>query len=156
MLVHEFFAQDIPAGISGGSPPFAIEITPAGKIIVHVRGGVKASPDNAAPRDRQAYVALATPGVWHSLLIHIKWSTSSNGLVEVWHRQGGHPFPHTPQAYVTGPDVLTVAGDVLPVYAATGIYRSHTTTDQVAYYAGLTAGPTRTSALTAMGVAAGR
>ncbi len=156
MLIHQFFAQDIRAGISGGSPPFAIEITPAGQIDVDVRGGVKASSDDAAPWEHQTYLARATPGVWHALLIHIRWSSSSDGLVEVWHRRGSDSFPPTPQVSLRGPNVLTVAGHVLPVYAETGIYRSHTTTDQIVYYGGLTAAPTRTGALTAMTAAAGR
>ena len=147
MLVDQFFAQDSQNHVSGGSPPFAVEVVPAGGIDVDVRGGAKASESDPAPRINEYHVAPATPGVWHSLLIHIKWSTANDGLVEVWHRQGTRPFPSAPQVSARGPNLLTVAGDVLPVYAETGIYRSRTTTDQTVYYAGLFAEPTRSAAL---------
>jgi hypothetical protein len=85
--------------------------------------------------------------VWHRLLIHAQWSTGDDGLVEVWHSQGNSPFSVTPQVSAPGPNVLTVAGDVLPVFAETGIYRSQSAATQIVYYAGLTAEATQVDAL---------
>ena len=29
-------------------------------------------------------------GVWHELIVHVRWATDSSGTIEVWHRlQGG-------------------------------------------------------------------
>ena len=152
VLIYQFFAQDIRAGISGGSPPFAIEITPAGQFRIHVRGGAKANAYDSAPRDDQYNLAAASAGVWHTVLIHIKWSAAEDGLVEVWDRQGNAPFLNHPQVYAPGPNVLTVAGDALPVYAETGIYRSHAATTQTVFFARLTAEPTQSAALQSLGL----
>ncbi len=143
MLVHQFFAQDPVRDVEGGAPPFAIEITSSGEIAADVRGGVKPTAYAPAPRDSVYYIARAPAGVWQILLIHIKWSTGPHGLVNIWYSRAGRPFTATPQVSTSGPNVLTVDGDVLPVYAETGIYRSRMNAIQTVYYAGLTAKPTR-------------
>jgi hypothetical protein len=150
MLVDQFFAQDKSRSISGGSPPLALEVEPQEGprkgIFVHVRGGAKPSAEASAPRDSSYRLSEASPGSWHELLIHVKWSGGSDGLVEVWQRQPNGLFSITPQVSATGPNVLTVAGDVLPVYAETGIYRSRAPYAQVVYYGGLWARPDRVEA----------
>jgi len=150
MLVHQFFAQDIPAGVSGGSPPLAVEVTHAGAILIDVRGGSKASAYDRAPRDSGYWLSDATPGTWHDLIFHVRWSTGSDGLVEVWQRQPNGAFSAAPQVSAPGPNVLTVAGHVLPVYAETGAYRSTTSVVQTVYHGGLWAAATRTAVQAAL------
>jgi Polysaccharide lyase len=146
MCVHQFFAQDIPNNVSGGSPPLAVEITTGGSVLIHVRGGVKASAGQTAPRNDSYRLADASRGVWHDLLFHVHWSTGSDGLVQVWHSSPGVPFPSTPQVTATGVNLPTVAGDILPVYAETGIYRSRVAFPQVVYQGGLWARTNRPDA----------
>ena len=36
--------------------------------------------------------AVAAPlalGVWHELIVHVRWATDSSGMIEVWHRLQG-------------------------------------------------------------------
>jgi hypothetical protein len=149
MLVNQFFAEDNSRSISGGSPPLAVEVGwqgPQKGIFVHVRGGAKPSAEASAPRDSQHWLSAATPGSWHELLIHAKWSSGSDGLIEVWQRQPNGLFSTTPQISAVGANVLTVAEDVLPVYAETGIYRSRAPYSQVVYYGGLWARADRVQA----------
>jgi hypothetical protein len=146
MLVHQFYAQDRTRWISGGSPPLSLEVQTPGGIYLKVRGGAKASEGTNAPRNSQYRLGEAAPGTWHELLFHVRWSVGSEGLVEVWQRQTGQPFSSSPEVVATGPNVLTVAGDVLPVYAETGVYRSRVSTAQVVDYGGLWARPTRVAA----------
>jgi hypothetical protein len=146
MLVHQFFAQDMTMGISGGSPPFAFEITPKGQIRVHVRGGAKSSATAWAPVNHSHFVAPVTRGTWHDLLIHIRWSDTSSGLIQIWQRGSNGAFTSAPQVSISGPNILTVSGDVLPVYAETGIYRSISPTTQTVYYGGLWARADRAEA----------
>ena len=146
MLVHQFFAQDIPAGVSGGSPPLAVEVSAKRTILVDVRGGAKPDPGASAPRDDSYYLARSRAGVWQDVLLHVRWSTGANGLVQAWFRRAGRPFRKAPQISVAGANVLTVAGHPLPVYAETGVYRRRDAATQVVYQAGLWARPTRAAA----------
>jgi hypothetical protein len=35
-------------------------------------------------------------GVWHELIVHVRWTTDSSGIIEVWHRlQGGGSWVKT-------------------------------------------------------------
>lgn len=146
MIVDQFFAQDLAARISGGSPPLSIEITPTGQVRIHVRGGAKPSAAASAPRNSGYFISPATRGVWHDLLIHVLWSATANGLVEVWQRRSNGTFTRAPQVSAGGPNILTVSDDVLPVYAETGIYRSLSPTTQTVYYGGLWARANRAEA----------
>jgi len=146
MLVDQFFAQNIPGGISGGSPPLSFEITPRGQIRMHVRGGVKSRGDESAPRNNSYFISPVRRGVWHDLLIHVRWSTTGSGLVGVWQRASNGAFTTAPQVSAGGPNVLTVSGSVLPVYAETGIYRSISPQDQTVDYGGLWARADRAEA----------
>lgn len=146
MIVDQFFAQNIAERLSGGSPPLSIEVTPSGQARIYVRGGIKTSAAAPAPRENSYFLAPASPGVWHELLFHVKWSTGADGLVEVWQRASDGSFTSTPQISVSGPNVLSVAGDALPVYAETGIYRSRSAAVQVVYYGGLWARQERAEA----------
>lgn len=146
MLVDQFFAQDSTTGISGGSPPIALEITPKGQIRVHVRGGAKSSADASAPRNHGYFVSSVRRGVWHDLLIHVRWLTATEGFVGVWQRASNGTFTNSPQVSASGPNILTVGGDVLPVYAETGIYRSVSPATQTVYYGGLWARADRAEA----------
>jgi hypothetical protein len=146
MLVDQFFAQDMTTRASGGSPPLAFEITPTKQARVYIRGGAKTSAAARAPRENSYFLAPASPGSWHELLVHAKWSTEADGRVEVWQRTPNGEFTSSPQVSASGPDILTVAGDVLPVYAETGIYRSRSAATQVVYYGGLWARPARAEA----------
>ena len=146
MVVSQWFAQDIPGGVSGGSPPLAIEVTPSGSLHLDVRGGVKASAGTPAPRNDEYPLAQATPAVWHDFLIHAHWSTGSDGLVQAWERTAGNSWTNVPQVTARGPNVFTVAGNVLPVYSEAGIYRSSIPQTQVVYNAGMWARTTRADA----------
>jgi hypothetical protein len=146
MIVDQFFAQDRGRSISGGSPPLSLEIQQPGGIFVKVRGGEKSSEGAAAPRDSAYRLGEARSGTWHEVMIHAVWSTGSNGVIEVWQRDPGGDFSPAPAIVAAGPNVLTVDGDTLPVYAETGIYRSRAADSQVAYYGGLWARPDRTEA----------
>ncbi len=148
LVIDQFFAEDIPGDVSGGSPPVALEVTPGGYVDLDVRGGAKASASAVDPRDDEYPISQATPGQWQSLLLHVHWSTGSGGLVQVWNRGADGSPTSAPAVSATGPNVLTVGGDVLPVYAETGIYRSHTSSTQVVYYNGVAAAPTAAAALT--------
>jgi hypothetical protein len=146
MLVAQWFAQDIPAGVSGGSPPLAIEVTPAGNFLLDVRGGPKATADELAPRNDGYLLGDAAPDVWHDFLIHAKWSSGSDGLVEAWEREAGGRWTADPQVSAAGPNVLTVAGHVLPTYSEVGIYRPRRLETQVVYNAGMWARRSRVDA----------
>jgi hypothetical protein len=146
MVVHQFFAQDLSHGLSGGSPPVAIEITPTQHILVHVRAGRKAAAAAVASRDGGYLLGRLRPGAWNDLLLHIGWSANDDGFVEVWRGTRARTFSVRPQLAVAGPDLLTVAGDVLPVYAETGIYRSRAPSTQVVFFGGLWARQTREGA----------
>ncbi len=146
MVVDQFFAQNLQQQVSGGAPPLAFEITPTKELRVFVRGGAKAVSTDRAPRESSYLLSSASPGVWHEVLLHVRWSTEANGLVEAWQRKGDGSFSEKPQVYATGPNVLTVAGHVLPVYVETGIYRSRSTPDQVVYYGGVWGRPARSEA----------
>jgi hypothetical protein len=146
MLVDQFFAQNIPAGISGGSPPLSFEITSNGQIRMHVRGGAKSRGAESAPRNNSYFISPVRRGVWHDLLIHVRWSTTDSGLVGVWQRASNGAFTTAPLVSVGGPNVLTVSGSVLPVYAETGIYRSASPQDQTVDYGGLWARADRAEA----------
>jgi hypothetical protein len=39
-----------------------------------------------ARNETQVIVDRITPGVWNDFIVHVKWTTSAHGLVEVWHR----------------------------------------------------------------------
>jgi hypothetical protein len=107
-----------------------IAVTPSGALVADVRGGSKASSLAAAPHDTEYLIARAAPGVWHTVLLHIEWETGDDGLTQIWHRRANGSFSRLPQVSARGPNVLTVAGDVLPVYAETGLYRSRASTVQ--------------------------
>lgn len=146
MLVDQFFAQNIPVGISGGSPPLSFEITPEGQVRMHVRGGAKSRVAELAPRNNSYYISPVRRGIWHDLLIHVRWSATTSGLVAVWQRSSNGTFTVAPQVSASGPNVLTVSGGVLPVYAETGIYRSASPQDQTVDYGGLWARADRAEA----------
>ncbi len=146
MVVDQFFAQDLAARISGGSPPVSIEITSSGQVRLHIRAGAKSGPLAEAPLNHSYWLSAVNRGSWHDLLMHVIWSTGVNGLVKVWQRTAAGAFPLDPQALVPGPNLLTVAGDVLPVYAETGIYRSSASTVQTVDFGGLWARPSRAEA----------
>jgi hypothetical protein len=146
MLVDQFFAQDFSKGISGGAPPLSLEVTPKGQIRIHIRAGAKLSAGEQAPRNRSYFLAPIKRGVWHDLLIHVRWSSTATGLVNVWQRTSNGTFTSAPQVSAGGPDVLSVSGDTLPVYAETGIYRSVAPTTQTVHYGGLWARPDRAEA----------
>lgn len=146
MLVDQFFAQNVAGGISGGSPPLSFEITPKGQIRMHVRGGAKSKGAESAPRNNSYFISPVRRGVWHDLLIHVRWSTTDSGLVGLWQRASNGAFATAPQVSVGGPNVLTVSGSVLPVYAETGIYRSTSPQDQTVDYGGLWARADRAEA----------
>ncbi len=150
LLVHQFFAQDIANDVSGGSPPLDVELTSEGDIAVTVRGGVKDSASAAAPENTELDIAPATSGVWHVLMIHVVWSTSSNGEVQVWHSVDGESFmlyPKHPRLART----YTRSAATPARVSETGIYRSHTSSTQYVDYGGLTAEPTEAEALTSFG-----
>lgn len=146
MLVDQFFAQDARDQISGGSPPLALEVTATKQVRIFVRGGAKASADDRVARENSYLLAPASEGVWHEVLIHVRWSTEANGLVEAWQRTPNGSFTSEPQVSANGPNILTVAGHVLPVYVETGIYRSRSAATQVVYYGGVWARPQRSEA----------
>lgn len=146
MLVDQFFAQDAQDQISGGSPPLALEVTATKQVRVFIRGGAKASADDRVARENSYLLAPAGEGVWHEVLIHVRWSTEANGMVEAWQRTENGSFTSEPQVSAPGPNVLTVAGHVLPVYVETGIYRSRSAATQVVYYGGVWARPQRSEA----------
>jgi hypothetical protein len=146
MLVHQFFAQDLSRGVSGGSPPVAVEINSTGGILIDVRGGSKVNETANAPRHSSYLLGRAHPGTWNGLLLNIRWSTGASGLVRVWLKGTNARFSRAPQISAKGPDVLTVAGDVLPVYAETGIYRSRAAATQVVLFGGLWARRSRSQA----------
>jgi len=146
MIVTQFFAEDVHHGLSGGSPPVAIEVTSSGHLVLDIRGGRKVAPTAAAPLSAEYDLGTATSGVWHDLLLRVTWSTDAAGRVEAWQRTRGQRFTRTPQVDARGPNVLTVAGDVLPVYAEVGIYRSSARFPQVTYFGGLGAFASRRGA----------
>ncbi|MGA9875031.1 MAG: heparin lyase I family protein [Solirubrobacteraceae bacterium] len=146
MLVDQFFAQDAQEQTSGGSPPLALEVTSSKQVRVFIRGGAKASPDDRVSRENSYLLAAAEPGIWHEVLLHVRWSTEANGMVEAWQRTANGSFTSAPQVSASGPNILTVAGHVLPVYVETGIYRSRSAATQVVYYGGVWARPWRSEA----------
>ena len=140
-VIHQFFAQDLAnGGISGGSPPLAVEVSTSGELQLDVRGGAKSSAGAAAPRRNTYDIAPIAVGQWNTLLIHARWSTGSDGDIQVYYRKGTGAFPSSPQVDAPGVNVYTVAGDVLPVYAETGVYRSTTPQTQTMDYGVLAAG----------------
>jgi hypothetical protein len=143
MLVDQFFAQDTQEQTSGGSPPLALEVTSSKQVRVFIRGGAKASADDRVSRENSYLLAPADPGTWHEVLLHVRWSTEANGMVEAWQRTANGSFTSEPQVSAPGPNILTVAGHVLPVYVETGIYRSRSAATQVVYYGGVWARPWR-------------
>ena len=144
-LFHQFFADDC-AGHTGGSPPLALDVTPSGQTCLTVRGGVKNSAYDRAPREVGYKLGPVAYGKWDDYLLHVRWSTGGDGLVELWRREAGQPWPKDPTARDTGMNVFTVAGVVLPVYAETGYYRGRQPETAVLYHAGLWARPTRETA----------
>ena len=49
---------------------------------------------NVAPMS--AVPAPLALGVWHELIVHVRWATDSSGTIEVWHRlQGGGSWVKT-------------------------------------------------------------
>lgn len=124
LLLQQWFAQNITLGVSGGSPPLALEVYTNGQFRIEVRGGAKATAGDTAPETTVGDIGLATTGVPHFFLFHVKWSDTSSGLVEVWHRAGGQVFPDTPQFSHTGINMLTVGGTQLDTYLQTCLYRS--------------------------------
>jgi hypothetical protein len=147
MVLHQFFAQDIASGVSGGQPPFTLQVTHGGRFHVTVKGGTKPNAVAEAPRQDEYDIGSAKRGVWYEFLIHAKWSTGADGLIEIFHRTRGGTFPAEPDVRAPGPNVLTVAGEALPVYAETGIYRSRQPATQVVYEGGMSAQPTRDGAM---------
>lgn len=134
--------------ISGGSPALALELSSDGsQIIVHVRGGDKPNSQyDASPTNVSKLLTPPTKGVWHDFLIHAKWSTGTDGLIEVFWRQAGGQFPATPQVSVSGPNVTSVQGHALPMYAETGIYSDTGAATLVGYHGGLLGAHTRQDA----------
>ena len=93
------------------------------------------------------YLARSRAGVWQDVLLHVRWSTGANGLVQTWFRRAGRPFRKAPQISVAGANVLAVAAaSSSSVYAETGVYRRRDAATQVVYQAGLWARPTRAAA----------
>jgi polysaccharide lyase-like protein len=142
----QMFADDL-AGHAGGSPPFAFEMSPNRQMTITVRGGVKALATDAAPFSTSGAIGWATPGVWHDILLHVKWSTSGAGILEVWHREAGAAWADVPEYSLTAlTNILTVGGFVLPMYPEVGIYRASMAATQVYYDKGLQIFADRTSA----------
>ena len=71
--------------------PLQFEIDHDNAIIVHgLTGdvtGYNCFDGPGTARDAsQVIVEQLTPGVWNDFILHVKWTTSDRGLVEVWHK----------------------------------------------------------------------
>jgi hypothetical protein len=47
------------------------------------------------PGGIQAIPAPMALGVWHDLIVHVRWATDSSGVVEAWHRLAGGAWAKT-------------------------------------------------------------
>jgi hypothetical protein len=141
--IHQMFGSS--GGTSTGSPPLAIEID-TNNFSLTVRGGVKANPGAAAPRQAFYQFTPATTGVWHEFLINAFLAKDASGSVDLYHRTHGSAWNSTPDASDRGVNVLTVAGQDQWVYPETGLYRATRPEIGIAYYGGVRIRSTRQDA----------
>ena len=154
LLVDQLFAQDL-GRVSGGSPPFAIEVSPSGRFRAHVRGGSKNDAYAPAPYEAAGNLGRAKPGVSFDFLIRLRFSVNSDGVCKVWMRRSRRRWRSSPTWSYHGVNVLTVAGDSLPVYIETGLYRSTRSATQVLFYRASAAAPSRAAVVRRLRLAAG-
>lgn len=122
------------SSLAGGpGPSLTVSVKPGGGgLQSEIRSGIITSPSKT--------VALITPtlnqGQWNELIVRYKrrsglsGSPGAEGLVQIWHRLEGAPWPATPQVSHTGPnymhDGLT---DIRPQALQIGFYRDATSGD---------------------------
>lgn len=125
--------------ISGGSPALAFQFSTSGGFFqLEVRGGNKPlNPNESSPHDTSVGLGASVRGAWRVWMAHLVLSTEENGLVEVWERTGTGQYTVAPQASISGPNVQSSIGHVLPFYLESNIYSGEGPETLVSYHGGL-------------------
>ncbi len=71
--------------------PLQLELDNANALSVHILTGDVSGYNcfngpGTALNNTKVIVPHITPGKWNDFIIHVKWTTSRNGLIEVWHK----------------------------------------------------------------------
>ena len=178
-LLHQFYAQNFSngtAGLAGGSPPFDIELSSAAQLLVTMRGGDKASSGASSPIN-YAWAVGSNPaelGIPHDFLIRYRYSTGTDGILQVYYRKRGNQFPSIPQVNLyagqnitapidgsnaggvgagpttaSGVTATSISGTPVSYYPETGTYRQTPDANPattVVYHGGLVGRTTRQEA----------
>jgi hypothetical protein len=118
------------------SPQFALGIT-EGNWSMAVRGGERALPGEAPPREEFYEFGPAARSVWHEFLFNIKMSKGEDGETICYHREHGEPWPSSPTVEDKGANVMTIGGvEGAPVYPVVQIYRATNSEVGISYIGG--------------------
>jgi hypothetical protein len=55
-------------------------------------------------------------GTWYDVIVHIKFSENNEGLLEVWGRAAGQPWPAAPQVSIAAPTLPYIPGGLDPAF----------------------------------------
>jgi hypothetical protein len=107
-----------------------------------------ASNCNPAGRSFHTVVSSIQTGKWNDFIVHIKWSSTNTGLVEVWYRTEDQTTFSKPVSLINIPTLQTKNGEAGYItYIQQGLYRSATGYTQTIYHDGFRVGTTYESVL---------
>ena len=76
--------------------PLQLELDSANALSVQILTGDVTGYDcfdgpGTALNKSQVIIPRITPGAWNDFVVHVKWTTSNNGLIEIWHKLASAP-----------------------------------------------------------------
>ncbi len=127
----QIFFQTLTGG--PGRPDMSLYFDGEGRVYLGMNPGTGTVVD-------QQILSYYEPGIWHDWMVHIIWTQSDNGLVEVFHRESGQPN-YTNLVTKVSRTAKKNSGDVQTKH---GLYRGYVTNSisQTVYSSGFTIGTT--------------
>ncbi len=126
---HLFF-QSLTGGHTG-RPDMSLYFDDGGRVFLGMNPGTGSVID-------QYILSYIKPGIWHDWIVHIKWTQSNNGLVEVYHREAGQTT-YTKLVTKVG---RTANGNPFDIQTKNGLYRESLSYSQTLYSSGFKIGTT--------------
>lgn len=120
---------------------------------LNILGGVSSDGGATYPHDTDQDIALAKRGQWSDFLMHVRFSTGGDGLVEIWYAPGTANASFgtgAPTVVDHGPNIATANGYQCVMYPEPGIYRSTQEQPSSMYLGGVAINTSRTAALAAV------
>ncbi len=132
--------------ITGARPALSLYVNSNDGIFVGMCTGTTSS-GCATTKDIEIINRL-TKGKWNDFIVHVKWSSYSSGIVEIWHRLEGQTDYEKIFTLNNVPTLQTNSGyDTYISAKQQGLYRSSTSKTQTLYQDGLRIGKTFESVL---------